>query len=137
MTATSTRPAAFYPQLLYRDAAAAMSWLEQTLAFERREDHRDADGNVQHAELSFDGAIVMLGSAGAGREPFRSLSAGGGLIYCAVDDVDGLHARARENGADIALELEDTDYGSRDFTVRDPEGNLWAFGTYRPGALAG
>ena len=21
---------------------------------------------------------------------------------------------------------------SRDFTVRDPEGNLWAFGTYRP-----
>jgi uncharacterized glyoxalase superfamily protein PhnB len=26
----------------------------------------------------------------------------------------------------------DTDYGSRDFTVRDPEGNLWAFGTYRP-----
>ena len=25
----------------------------------------------------------------------------------------------------------DTDYGSRDFTVRDPEGNLWSFGTYR------
>jgi uncharacterized glyoxalase superfamily protein PhnB len=133
MPATATRPASFYPQLLYRDAAAAMSWLEQTLGFERREDHRDADGNVQHAELNFDGAIVMLGSAGAGREPFRSLRAGGNLIYCAVDDVDGLHARARENGADIALELEDTDYGSRDFTVRDPEGNLWAFGTYRPG----
>ena len=73
MPATATRPATFYPQLLYRDAAAAMSWLEQTLGFERGEDHRDADGNVQHAELSLDGAIVMLGSAGVGREPFRSL----------------------------------------------------------------
>ena len=46
--------------------------------------------------------------------------------------VDGLYARARENGAEIVLEIQDTDYGSRDFTVRDPEGNLWAFGTYRP-----
>jgi uncharacterized glyoxalase superfamily protein PhnB len=26
----------------------------------------------------------------------------------------------------------DTENGSRYFTVRDPEGNLWAFGTYRP-----
>ena len=27
--------------------------------------------------------------------------------------------------------LHDTDYGSRDFAVRDPEGNRWSFGTYR------
>jgi uncharacterized glyoxalase superfamily protein PhnB len=38
----------------------------------------------------------------------------------------------RDEGADVAPELTDTDYGSRDFTVRDPEGNLWALGTYRP-----
>jgi uncharacterized glyoxalase superfamily protein PhnB len=30
------------------------------------------------------------------------------------------------------LGLTDTDYGSRDFAVRDPEGNHWYFGTYRP-----
>jgi len=23
--------------------------------------------------------------------------------------------------------------GSREYTARDPEGNLWSFGTYRPG----
>jgi uncharacterized glyoxalase superfamily protein PhnB len=67
-----------------------------------------------------------------GREPFRSLPAGGSITYCAVEDVDALHQRARDAGADIPLEPMDTDYGSRDFTVRDPEGNLWAFGTYRP-----
>jgi uncharacterized glyoxalase superfamily protein PhnB len=27
--------------------------------------------------------------------------------------------------------LNDTDYGSRGFTVRDPEGNTWSFGSYR------
>jgi uncharacterized glyoxalase superfamily protein PhnB len=28
-------------------------------------------------------------------------------------------------------EPHDTDYGSRDFAARDPEGNRWSFGTYR------
>ena len=112
----------FYPNLLYADAEAAIEWLERTLGFERREVHRDDDGNVVHAEVALDSTVVMLGSAGVGREPFRSLPAGGSLVYVAVDDVDSLYERAREAGADIALELTDTDYGSRDFTVRDPEG---------------
>jgi uncharacterized glyoxalase superfamily protein PhnB len=127
-----TSTVTFYPSVLYRDADAAMNWLERALGFERREDHRDAEGHVAHAEMSLGPAIVMLGSAGAGREPFRSLPAGGSLIYCAVEDVDALYERAREAGAEIPLEPTETDYGSRDFTVRDPEGNLWAFGTYRP-----
>jgi uncharacterized glyoxalase superfamily protein PhnB len=118
----------------YSDADAGMKWLEETLGCTRREDHRDDDGNVVHAELEFQGAIVMLSSAGVGREPFRSLPAGGQLVYIALDDVDGLYERVKGAGGDIALEITDTDYGSRDFTVRDPEGNLWAFGTYRPEA---
>jgi len=28
------------------------------------------------------------------------------------------------------MELTDQSYGSREFTARDPEGNLWSFGTY-------
>jgi uncharacterized glyoxalase superfamily protein PhnB len=124
---------AFYPNLLYADADAAIEWLERTLGFERGEVHRDDDGKIAHAELSLDSSVIMLGTAGAGREPFRSLAAGGGLVYVAVDDVDSLYERARGAGADVALELMDTDYGSRDFTLRDPEGTLWSFGTYRPG----
>jgi uncharacterized glyoxalase superfamily protein PhnB len=30
------------------------------------------------------------------------------------------------------MELADQHYGSRDYSCRDPEGNLWSFGTYRP-----
>ncbi len=133
MTATTAKPT-FYPGLLYRDAEAGLTWLEQVLGCKRREDHRDHEGNVVHAELDFRGAVVMLGSAGVGREPFRSLPAGGRLVYCALDEVDSLYERVRAAGADVAVEIMNTDYGSRDFTLRDPEGNLWAFGTYRPQA---
>ena len=127
---TPTSVPILFPGLLYRDADAAMAWLEDVLGCERREDHRDADGNVVHAEMAFRGAVIMLSTAGVGREPFRSLPAGGRLVYVAVDEVDELHERARRAGADVALPITDTDYGSRDFTIRDPEGNLWSFGTY-------
>ena len=33
-------------------------------------------------------------------------------------------------GADVATPIADQSYGSRDFTLRDPEGHLWGFGTY-------
>lgn len=32
--------------------------------------------------------------------------------------------------ADAAALIGYTDYGSREFAVRDPEGNLWSFGSY-------
>ena len=42
--------------------------------------------------------------------------------------------RAKAAGAEIVRELSDTEYGSHDFGVRDPEGHIWSFGTYRPQA---
>jgi uncharacterized glyoxalase superfamily protein PhnB len=48
-----------------------------------------------------------------------------------TDDPDGLFARATAAGAEVISGLHETDYGSRDFAVRDPEGNRWSFGTYR------
>jgi uncharacterized glyoxalase superfamily protein PhnB len=45
--------------------------------------------------------------------------------------VDALYERARAADAEIIRVPHDTDYGSRDFAARDPEGNRWSFGTYR------
>jgi hypothetical protein len=91
--------------------------------------------NPASQQLAFD-----LGCAGTLRPcafhglvwPGQRTKEGGRLVYCALDDVDSLYERVRESGGDIAVEITETDYGSRDFTVCDPEGNLWAFGTYRP-----
>jgi uncharacterized glyoxalase superfamily protein PhnB len=49
-------------------------------------------------------------------------------LYIAVADPDMLHARATRADAEVT----DTDYGSREFRVRDPEGNPWSFGTSNP-----
>ena len=45
---------------------------------------------------------------------------------------DALHTRVAAYGVVIEEGLVDRDYGSREFTCRDPKGNLWCFGTYWP-----
>jgi uncharacterized glyoxalase superfamily protein PhnB len=51
--------------------------------------------------------------------------------YIVVDEPGALCDRVRAAGAETTIDLHDTDYGSRDFGIRDPEGNRWYFGTYR------
>ena len=41
-------------------------------------------------------------------------------------------ATATAAGATVLRPLADMDYGSREFTVADPEGHQWSVGTYRP-----
>ena len=53
-------------------------------------------------------------------------------LYIVVADPDAHHARAVAAGAEVVRELTDTDYGSREYGVHDPEGNSWSFGTYDP-----
>ena len=55
-----------------------------------------------------------------------------GGFYVVVDDPDAHFEHAKAAGAEIARELEDMDYGSREYSARDPEGHTWTFGTYRP-----
>ena len=125
--------ASIYPVLRYEDAHAAIDFLERAFGFERQSVHDGDDGKVVHAELRLGEAFVMPSSTGTG-DPVYDQGAGRTTVYVAVDEVDSLHERAREAGAEIVMEPTDQDYGSRDFSARDPEGNLWAFGTYRPGS---
>ena len=55
-------------------------------------------------------------------------------VYVAVEDADAHYERAKSCGRRLARELEDTDYGSREYTARDLDGHAWSFGTYRPEA---
>jgi uncharacterized glyoxalase superfamily protein PhnB len=123
----------FYPVLRYEDARAAMDFLERAFGFETHASYDGENGGVMHAELRLGDQYVMLGSTTEGEGRFNQ-SAGRQALYVAVEDPDALHDRAKEAGATIERELADQDYGSREFTWRDPEGNLWSFGTYRPRA---
>lgn len=52
-----------------------------------------------------------------------------------VEDADAAYERAKAAGADVTEPVE-LDYGSRDVTVTDPDGNRWTLGTYRGAAAA-
>ena len=118
----------------YDDAAGAIDFLERAFGFRRGQVFTGDDGRVAHAELWHGDSCVMVGTTGLGSAPKPAANGG---AYVVVEDADAHHARAVEAGAEVVMAPFDTDYGSRDYTARDLEGNVWNFGTYRPGVEDG
>ncbi|MGH9185103.1 MAG: VOC family protein [Acidimicrobiales bacterium] len=117
--------------LVCDDAHRLIHWMVDLLEFGVVELHESPEGKVMHARLSWRTGNVFVSD----RHPGPWSRAGAMSICLAAEsdaEIDRLYAKARDMGAEIIAELEDADYGSHQFGVRDPEGNLWAVGTYRP-----
>lgn len=122
----------FYPIVSYRDAQAALDWLGEAFGFDKLFATPGPDDTIAHAELSFGSGVVMVNTAraaGAGSPDWRDAAQS---VYVAVEDTEAHYERAQAAGAEITRELEDTEYGSREYSARDLEGHHWHFGTYRP-----
>ncbi|MFE3451499.1 VOC family protein [Nonomuraea sp. NPDC059194] len=100
----------------YQDVLAAAEFLSSAFGFVP---HQVMD---IHAEMLVGDDMIMLGQG----------KPGGPGVYVAVDDPDAHHDKAVAAGAVVTMELVDQPYGSREYGCKDPEGNLWFFGTYRP-----
>jgi uncharacterized glyoxalase superfamily protein PhnB len=125
---------AVWPALNYRDADQAVRFLVDVFGLVAVAVHRDPDDErvVVHAELRWpEGGGVMLGSSDRADSEFSQLPTGAASVYVVSDEVRAVHARCTAAGATIVRELRDEDDGSLGFSVRDPEGNIWSFGTYR------
>jgi uncharacterized glyoxalase superfamily protein PhnB len=118
------------PVLHYRDPEKALAFLTEAFGFREHAVHRGDDGRIAYVELEFGGCYFGFGVPHGDDSPF---DLGPTVVYVALDDPDAHHARAVAAGAEIVMGLSDQDYGSRDYAARDPEGNVWCFGTYRPG----
>jgi uncharacterized glyoxalase superfamily protein PhnB len=131
------------PALRYRDAPAAIDWLCQVLGFERHAVYPGPDNTIGHAELTLGGGMIMLGSYkdDAYGRGFKSPAEVGGFetrsAYVIVADADAVYAKAKAAGGTIVREIQNTGYGSREFTVKDLEGHSWSVGTYNPWAAQG
>ena len=68
--------------------------------------------------------MVMIGTAEAAR--------GSPGLYLVVEDVDAVAAAAKAAGAEEVYPPEDTEFGTRRWRCRDPEGHEWSVGTYAP-----
>lgn len=136
-TDAKTPPPTVWPTLAAADARGLMAWLTGVLGFVEVVSYADDDGVVQHAELAWpSGGGLMMGQKRPGSDE-RATPSGIFAAYVVVPDpteVDAVAGRVRDDGrGEILREPYDTDYGSHDVAVRDPEGNYWQFGTY-PGA---
>ena len=135
-----TSPSTIIPTMRYRNAPAAIDWLCQVLGFARHAVYPGPDNTIGHAELTLGGGMIMLGSYkdDAYGRGFKSPEDVGGFetrsAYVIVPDADAVYAKVKAAGGTIVREIQNTDYGSREFTVKDPEGHSWSVGTYNPWA---
>lgn len=134
---TATEAPRIFPTFRYRDAARMIDWLVEAFGFTVHARHANNDDSVAHAQLILGSSMIMLGSVRADEygamvgEPGEN---SGKSVYVAVEDTDAAYERAKAAGAIILEAPVERDYGSRDFICRDPEGNVWSFGTYWPKA---
>lgn len=132
MTTPRSAPTRIWPCLTYADAHAAVAFLRDAFGFEALAVYEGGpERPVVHAELAFpEGGGVMLGSRQEDGSEFARRPEGASTVYTVSSDPDGLFARAVAAGAEVVRPVADPGYGGREFTVRDPEGNLWSFGSY-------
>jgi len=127
------------PSLRYRDAYAAIDWLERAFGFVRHAVYDGPNGTVGHAELRFGTGMIMLGSASNASVNAKYYATPGEIggrvtspLYLVVADCEPMYVSAKAAGAEVVMELVEMEYGGKAFTVRDPEGYLWSVGEYDP-----
>ncbi|GLZ31710.1 glyoxalase [Lentzea sp. NBRC 105346] len=122
-----------WPGLSYHDALGGIRFLVEAFGFvEHLVVPGETAGEVVHAELLWpEGGGVMLGSAVRSAGEVEATSPGAASVYVVTSEPDAVYARCMAAGATEVRGLKDEDYGSRGFTVKDPEGNRWSFGDYR------
>src|SRR5215471_1057728 len=139
MSIAKTTSSTIIPALQYQDARAAIDFLCRAFGFERKAVYEGEGGAIAHAELTLGNGMIMLGSVKDteyGKLLVRPRNAGGVTmsVYIVVQDPDAHFTRAKAAGAEITREPVTQEYGGRDYTCKDPEGNVWSFGTYDPWA---
>jgi uncharacterized glyoxalase superfamily protein PhnB len=126
------------PAVAYNDAPAGIRWLTDVLGLRLVRQWEMPDGTIAHAELAWRSSLVFVHSRPPKENPWSVV--GPASIALAADSpeiVTAHYERAVAAGADIVRPAYDSKTpafpeGSRQFDVRDAEGNLWTIGTYRP-----
>jgi uncharacterized glyoxalase superfamily protein PhnB len=123
----------------YLDAQKAVDWLCKAFGFEVRLKVEGEGGLIEHCELVYGEAVIMIGDerrqSEKGRRFVSPKSAGGAntqgiMLY--VDDAEAHCARARAAGGTITYEPTVSDYGEdywsdKSYQCVDLEGHAWWF----------
>ena len=118
--------------VFYEDALGAIRFLVDTFGFEEQLVVTGADGtSVVHSQLRWpEGGVVQVGT----HDPTNVFThvPGEQSLYVVTADPDAVWQRC--DGLDLEVirppHAPDHDPDGTGFSLRDPEGNIWSFGTY-------
>lgn len=113
------------PMIHVPDVRAAAAWYE-SIGFTVLETFGDGGEGLSFAILSAGNTRLMLNQGGRPSTAERREVD----LYVDADQVDQLYASLRDR-VQIVAELDDTDYGMREFIIRDPNGFWITFGQNR------
>lgn len=100
--------------------------------------HRSDDNVLIHAQLTLGQDMIMIGQSR--EDEYDSLMVLAATLenrntqapYIVVEELAQHYQRVKSSGAEIVIELREEDHGGAFYSCRDPEGNLWNFGSYDP-----
>jgi catechol 2,3-dioxygenase-like lactoylglutathione lyase family enzyme len=117
--------------VLIHDPDVALAFYRDTLGLELRNDvARENFRWITVGATSQPGVAIVLtnylNGSPADSDALAALIAKGALngVHFHTDDLDGTFDKVRTSGAEIVQEPTEQPWGTRDFAVRDPSGNL-------------
>ncbi|HXA19618.1 MAG TPA: VOC family protein [Thermoanaerobaculia bacterium] len=109
------------PSFTVNDIEKSMVWYRDVLGFTIGERWEDG-GKLLGAEMAAGDVSFMIGQDDwkKGRDRVKGV---GVRMYCTTDqDIDKLAARIKANGGTLAQEPKDTQWGTRELSIDDPDG---------------
>lgn len=125
------------PCVLVEDVQKSIDFYTKVFGFEILEKH-ERDSVVTGATLKLGGVTFMifskvLSACSNNREVMQTSDSGSSLyVYC--PNVDEVYKNALEHGAVSLAEPEDAFWGDRYCQLRDLDGYIWSFATYKQAA---
>jgi len=120
------------PYLFIQGATKALDFYKQIFGAVERLRIPGPNSTVGHAEISINGAVIMLADECPSIHA-RSPQAVGGtpvMIHLYVHDVDAVVSKAVAAGAKLLDPVQDKFYGDRSGSILDPFGHLWGVATH-------
>ena len=119
------------PQLIVRDADAAIEFYRRAFDARLLVRHAHESGRVQHAELSIGDSLILLhddfSDVGGPAAPHPGQS--GVTIHLYVPDADAVFQRALDAGATSLIPVASQPWGDRYGILQDPYAHRWSIGT--------
>jgi PhnB protein len=112
------------PYLIVKDTDTLLQFVKKAFNAHVKEEYRNADGTIMHADVVIGDSHVMMGQAGGAWPEML------GAIMLYVPDADATYKAALEAGGTSVQEMTTQFYGDRSGGVQDPCGVTWWISTH-------